>query len=61
MNRLFSEILKVALVVILIVAAAYLTGNWETLIRFLKHSIQEIAELGARAYTEIEGLKDHFK
>ncbi|MDR3187068.1 MAG: hypothetical protein LBT63_01380 [Holosporaceae bacterium] len=61
MNKLLSEILKVVLVIALIVAAAYLTGNWEALIRLLKHGMQEIVELGARLQTEVSSLKDHFK
>ncbi|MDR2067900.1 MAG: hypothetical protein LBP41_02835 [Holosporaceae bacterium] len=61
MNKLFSEILKVLLVIVLIVAAAYLTGNWEALIRLLKHGAQEIIGLCVRAGTEFSSIKEHFK
>ncbi|MDR1375252.1 MAG: hypothetical protein LBJ45_00355 [Holosporaceae bacterium] len=61
MSKLFMEILKVVLVVGLIVAAAYLTGNWEALVRLLKHGAQEIVELATRIHTELSGLKEHFK
>jgi hypothetical protein len=45
MKRLFTEIFKLSLFIGLILAAAYLTGNWDKLMRLLAQAQIHVTDL----------------
>ncbi|MDR1236476.1 MAG: hypothetical protein LBJ96_05740 [Holosporaceae bacterium] len=56
MKRLFTEILKLALFIGLILGAAYLTGNWDALIRLIKEAQLQIGNLTNQVVSTIKSV-----
>jgi hypothetical protein len=56
MTRLFTEILKLALFIGLILGAAYLTGNWDALIRLIKEAQLQIGNLATQIVDTIKSI-----
>jgi hypothetical protein len=56
MKKIFTEILKLALFIGLILGAAYLTGNWDALIRLVKEAQLQIGNLANQVVSTIKSI-----